>query len=213
MGKFAIKSDTLQRVEHSLEALIPWLQYFNKDVQIVPILVPAMTPERMEECGSALADAIRSVADSHGWQWGRDFAIVGTTDAVHYGNEEWGGSDYAYFGCDTLGNLKALGHEKEIIDSCLVGPVTPARIKLFSSYTLNPENYKVYKWTWCGRYSVPVTLITSWFLNDKSAIDGHLVAYTTSILHKHIPVDDLRMGRTAIATDCHWVGYAALGYR
>jgi MEMO1 family protein len=29
----------------------------------------------------------------------------------------------------------------------------------------------------------------------------------------HIPVDDIRMGRTAIATNCHWVGYAALGYR
>ncbi len=212
-GKYAIIKDTLHSVEHSVEALIPWLQYFNKDIQIVPVLVPAMTPERMEECGRALADAIRNVADSHKWEWGRDFAVVGTTDAVHYGNEGWGGSDYAYFGCDSLGNSKAIKHEKEIIDNCLAGPVTPEKIKLFSSYTLNPENYKEYKWTWCGRYSVPVTLFTSWFLNGKPDIDGYRVAYSTSIMNRRIPVDDLRMGRTAVATSCHWVGYAAIGYR
>jgi MEMO1 family protein len=212
-GKYAIKSDTLQGVEHSVEALIPWLQYFNKNIKIIPVLVPAMTPDRMKECGMALADAIRTVAGRHRWEWGRDFAVVGSTDAVHYGNEEWGGSDYAFFGCDSLGNRKAVEHEKEIIENCLSGPVSPDRIKLFSSYTLKPENYKEYQWTWCGRYSVPVTLYITWFLNDNKPLYGEVVGYSTSLLHKHIPVDDLRMGRTAIATACHWVGYAALGYR
>jgi len=37
--------------------------------------------------------------------------------------------------------------------------------------------------------------------------------YSTSIASEHIPVDDIRMGRTAIATDCHWVGYAAIANR
>ena len=36
--KFAIISDTLQKVEHSVEALIPFLQYFNRNITIVPIL-------------------------------------------------------------------------------------------------------------------------------------------------------------------------------
>ena len=85
--------------------------------------------------------------------------------------------------------------------------------RLFSSYTLKSENYKEYKWTWCGRYSVPAALYTAYYLNDSKPLNGELVGYSTSITSNHIPVDDIRMGRTAIATDCHWVGYAAIGYR
>jgi MEMO1 family protein len=39
------------------------------------------------------------------------------------------------------------------------------------------------------------------------------LGYETSISHKELPVNDLRMGKTAIATLKHWVGYAAVGYR
>ncbi|HVN59571.1 MAG TPA: AmmeMemoRadiSam system protein B [Bacteroidales bacterium] len=212
-GKYAMLSDTLQRVEHSLEALIPFLQYFNRNVEIVPVIVPAMSPERMKECGKALAEALRNVVADHNWTWGKDFAIVATTDAVHYGNEDWGGSDRARFGCDSEGNEKALMLEHEIIDNCLKGDITPEKIRLFSSYTLDKDDYHVYKWTWCGRYSVPVALYTSYFLATQGHLSGELVDYSTSITRFHVPVDDLRMGRTAIATPCHWVGYAALGYR
>jgi AmmeMemoRadiSam system protein B len=212
-GKFAIVNDTLQKVEHSVEAMVPFLQYFNRDISIIPVLVPAMSPDRMQQCGIALAEAIKEVAEKHKWQWGSDYAIIVTTDAVHYGNEDWGGVDRAYYGCDDAGNAKARAHEAEIIDSCLKGEVTPARIRLFSDYTLNRDNYREYKWTWCGRYSVPVALYTSYYLNDSKPLSGELIGYSTSITSKHIPVDDIRMGRTAIATDCHWVGYAALGYR
>lgn len=212
-GKYAIVNDTLQKVEHSVEAMVPFLQYFNRDISIIPVLVPAMSTDRMQECGKALADAIKAVAEKHNWTWGKDYAIVVTTDAVHYGNEDWGGVDRAYYGCDDSGNARARAHEAEIIDSCLKGEVTPERIRLFSNYTLNPENFREYKWTWCGRYSVPVALYTSYYLNDSKPLSGELVGYSTSITSGHIPVDDISMGRTAIATDCHWVGYAALGYR
>jgi AmmeMemoRadiSam system protein B len=211
-GKYAVINDSLQKVEHSVEAMIPYLQYFNKKITIVPILVPAMNPDRMEACGKALADAVRTVAMNHKWVWGTDYAIVVTTDAVHYGNEDWGGTDRAYFGCDEKGNMKARNHEEGIIDSCFTEKVTPEKIRLFNSLTLNKQNFREYKWTWCGRYSVPVALYTAYYLNDGKPLSGELVGYTTSITSPHIPVDDLRMGRTAIATDCHWVGYAAIGY-
>ncbi len=209
----AIRSDTLQRVEHSLEALIPFLQYFNRNVRIIPILVPTMSPDRMKECGRQLAEAIKAVAALHHWKWGKDFAIVVTTDAVHYGNEDWGGTDRALFGCDNSGNEKALALENEVISNCLKGGISPQKIRLFSTYTLNSDNYKEYKWTWCGRYSVPVAMYTAYYLNDSQSLNGKIVDYSTSITRRHIPVDDLRMGRTAIATPCHWVGYAAVGYK
>ncbi len=196
-----------------LKHLIPFLQYFNRNITIVPILVPAMSPDRMEACGKALAEAIRTVARQHSWEWGTDYAIVSTTDAVHYGTEDWGGINRACYGCDDQGNRKARDHEAVIIDSCLKGEVLPEKIRLFNSYTLNPDNFREYKWTWCGRYSVPLALYTSYYLKDHSKLTGELAGYSTSITSLHIPVDDIGMGRTAIATNCHWVGYAALGYR
>jgi MEMO1 family protein len=212
-NNYAIVNDSLQAVEHSVEAMIPFLQYFNRNISIVPILVPAMSPDRMEQCGKALADAIKSVAKKNGWEWGIDYAIVVTTDAVHYGNEDWGGANRAYFGCDSSGNIKARIRESEIIENCLVGPIDPFKIRSFSDYTINKDNFREYKWTWCGRYCVPVALYASYYLSNPESISGILTGYSTSITSEHIPVDDILMGRTAIATDCHWVGYAALGYR
>jgi AmmeMemoRadiSam system protein B len=212
-SKYAVLNDSLQAVEHSVEAMIPFLQYFNRNISIVSILVPAMNPDRMEQCGKALADAIRTVTRKNGWEWGADYAIVVTTDAVHYGNEDWGGANRAYFGCDSIGNIKARDHESKIIENCLVGPVDPAKIRSFSDYTINKDDFREYKWTWCGRYCVPVALYASYYLSNPQLISGILTGYSTSITSKHIPVDDLLMGRTAIATNCHWVGYAAIGYR
>jgi MEMO1 family protein len=210
--KYAIINDTLHKVEHSLEAMIPYLQYLNRKITIIPILVPSMSLDRMQECGKALAEAIKSVAQNHKWEWGTDYAIVSTTDAVHYGNEDWGGANMAFFGCDEKGNIKAREHEAGIIDSCLKGEIRLEKIRHFSDLTLNHDNFRVYKWTWCGRYSVPLALYTSFYLSDGKPLSGILSGYSTSITSSHIPVDDIRMGRTAIATACHWVGYAALGY-
>ncbi|MEE4115838.1 MAG: AmmeMemoRadiSam system protein B [Marinilabiliaceae bacterium] len=209
----AIVSDTMHRLEHSLESMIPFLQYYKREVEIIPVLVPAMSPRRMEEAGKALATALKEIADRRNWLWGEDFAIVVTTDAVHYGTEDWGGKNYASFGCDDEGNQKARDYEMELIANTLAGPVSPQKISLFNSYTLNPADYREYIWTWCGRYCVPVALYTAYYLNPEQGIDGELLEYSTSITRAHIEVDDIGMGRTAIATDCHWVGYAAVGYR
>lgn len=211
--KYAIINDSLHTIEHSVEAMVPYLQYFNRDISIIPVLVPAMSPERLKECGLALGEAIKSVAASRGWLFGKDYAIVITSDAVHYGNQDWGGIDRAYFGCDDNGNQLARNHEKQIIDSCFTGRITEEKLKLFSNYTLSHDNFRDYKWTWCGRYSIPVGLYASIYLDQPGQLSGFVTGYSTSITSGHIPVDDLGMGRTAIATNCHWVGYAAIGFR
>ena len=211
--EYAIRSDTMHTVEHSLESMIPFIQYFNRNISIIPILVPAMSPERMNECSKALAKAIKETMVSRQWEWGSDYSIVVTTDAVHYGNEGWGGRDYALYGCDNEGNKKAREHELEIINNCLAGEVGSDNFRLFSDYTLSENDHRKYKWTWCGRYCVPVALYTAYYLNDSNPIKGELIGYSTSITSEHIPVKDIGMGTTAIATDCHWVGYAAIGYR
>ncbi len=208
-------NDSAQASEHSTEAIIPFLQYFNKDVQIVSILVPYMPFERMNEISTILAGAITEVMKKNELVWGEDYAVIISTDAVHYGDRDWGGKNFAYYGSDSAGYNKAVGHEMEIINNCLTGNILREKVKKFVNYTVKEDNYLDYKWTWCGRYSVPFGLLTVLNMENYTGdeLKGVLVKYATSIDHQRIKVDDIGMGITAPANLNHWVGYAAIGYR
>ncbi|MFH1160834.1 MAG: AmmeMemoRadiSam system protein B [bacterium] len=215
MGEFVVH-DSLQMEEHSLEALIPFLQYYNKEVEIIPILVPYMSFERLEGLAGSLSWGLSKVLEENSMQWMKDIAIVISTDAVHYGCEEWGGQDYAPYGCNDSGYMKAIAHESEIIGNCLDGGIAKLKIRRFSEYTIQDTNFRSYKWTWCGRYSVPFGLLTAFYLQQHLQTlpaYGVELGYSTSIDHPVIPVTDLKMGVTAPATIRHWVGYVAIGFK
>lgn len=206
----------MHSIEHSLEALIPFLQANNKDVEIIPILIPYMSYDRMEAIADEFATKLSEIMINENLSWGKDLSILITTDAVHYGDEDWGGSNYAPFGTDSVGLANARNHEMEIITNCLLGDINPEKIKKFLNYTVKEENYKEYEWTWCGRYSVPFGLLTAYYLSQNlelSALNGEFIGYSTSIDHEKLKVDDLNMGTTAPANNHHFVGYAAIGYK
>ncbi len=203
-------------IEHSLEALLPFLQYYNRNIRIIPILVPYMSYERMQEISTPLAKAIADVMQKHHLIWGNDYSLVISTDAVHYGDEGWGVNNFAFFGTDSAGLKAAIHHEHEIISNTLTGVLTPERIRRFTLYTVRKDDYKKYKWTWCGRYSVPFGLLSAWHLQQLTGtppLSGELAGYRNSTDHPPIPVQDLNMGVTAPANIHHWVGYAAVGYK
>lgn len=208
--------DSMHIVEHSVEAMLPFLQHFNPDLRIIPVLVPYMPYRRIVEIAHKLAVSIAGIMDAQGLAWGRDIALLITTDAVHYGDTDWGGRNYAPFGADSSGYRKAIAHEHGIIDSTLLGPILPNRIERFVRYTVDSTDYREYRWTWCGRYSIPMGLSTAFFLADllhSEPPSGTLVGYSTSIDHRPVPVDDLKMGVTAPANIRHWVGYVSVVYR
>ncbi len=208
--------DSMHTVEHSLEAIVPLLQYYNRSVRIIPVLVPFSEQQKMEGMASSLAIAIATLIRDQGLKMGRDLAIVISNDAVHYGDEDWGGKNYAPYGCDSVGNAQALAHEQEIINTCLTGELTLEKIRKFTNYTVQDTNFRTYRWTWCGRYSVPLGLLTAYYLQQNlrsGPLTGTLLGYGTSVSQPPIPVTDLGMGQTAVATPHHWVGYAAVGYR
>ncbi len=208
--------DSLQQAEHSVEAIIPFLQYYNRNVQFVPILIPAMSFSMMEKYAFELATAIDKVMKKNHLSWGDDIALVISNDAVHYGDEEWGGTNYAKYGCDTAGYKKALDHENEIISTSLLPRPDKTRIHKFFNYTVQPGNWHDYQWPWCGRYSVTFGLLTGLYLGqirNEAPLEGTKIGYSTSIEQKPLPVEDLNMGKTAIATLHHWVGFAAIGYK
>jgi AmmeMemoRadiSam system protein B len=210
-------NDSMQALEHSVEAEVPFLQYYNRDVQIISILAPYMSFDRMNELAKPLAEAIGSIMKEKKLEWGKDVALLISTDAVHYGDEQWSGKNFAFYGADTAGYNKAVEHEHEIMNNCLKDELKTEKIKLFTEYTVQKENFKEYKWTWCGRYSVPVGLLTGLYLQQylkAKPLLGTLLGYSNSLDHAHIKVDDLQgMGVTAIATIRHWVGYAAVGFK
>ena len=208
--------DSMQMAEHSVESMIPFLQKQDREVEIVSILVPYMSQNRMDTISKYLSEALYSISDRDKLSWGKDYALLITTDAVHYGCEEWGGKNYAPFGCDSAGYDKALDLEQEIIANCFTGTLNDEKVNRFIQYTVKEDDYREYKWTWCGRYSVPLGLKVANSLqqiNVSEPLEGIPLGYETSISHSELPVQDLRMGKTAIASINHWVGYAAVGYR
>ncbi|NTV66651.1 MAG: AmmeMemoRadiSam system protein B [Chlorobaculum sp.] len=212
----AVVHDAAQTTEYSVEAMIPFLQYQNRDVEIIIILVPPMNYERMQAISQHLAKALFAAIKRNNLRWGEDIAILISSDAVHYGDEAWDGHNFAYFGTDSRGNALAESHDREIISSCFEAELTTEKIARFYSYTTKPDNFNESRWSWCGRYAIPVGLLTALYLQrlEKSVpLTGVPIAYATSISQPHLKVDDLGMGQTAIATPRHWVGYPAIGFR
>jgi AmmeMemoRadiSam system protein B len=210
-----IVHDEMQSIEHSLEAPIPFLQYYNRDVELVPILVPYMSFEKMKEISGVLSKTLVEIMDANKLNWGDDIAIVISTDAVHYGDEGWGDKDFSYFGTDSVGLQKARNHEMEIINNCLIDEITIEKVQSFVNYTVQESDYKEYKWTWCGRYSVPLGLLTSYELDklrNGKGLSGLFIGYSNSMDHPELILDDIDMGTTAPANNRHWVGYNAVGY-
>jgi AmmeMemoRadiSam system protein B len=208
-----IVHDSLEQAEHSVEAIIPFLQYYNRKIRIISILVPYMSFERMDQLSEQLAAGIGKVFKERRLKWGKDVAFVMSTDAVHYGDEDWGGSNYAFYGCDDKGYNSAKEHEMKIINESLCGTMDQKKAKKFTQFTLRDEDYKAYKWTWCGRYSVPFGLLTIMkiqALASNKPLQGIFAGYGTSLDEPRLKVSDIGMGKTANATLHHWVGYAGI---
>jgi MEMO1 family protein len=209
-----IVHDSMQALEHSLEAIIPFLHKKNRNVEIVPILVPYINYQSIDKISSDLSKAVSQILKENNWQYGKDLAIVISNDAVHYGDDEWS-ANLAPFGTDEEGTNKARQQDLEIINTCLTQELSNDKIKKFTQYTVEKEDYKEYKWVWCGRYSVPFGLAFANKLNlivNNEALTGTFIDYQSSIDHELITVENLGMGTTAIATQRHWVAYASIKY-
>ncbi|MFT7628213.1 MAG: AmmeMemoRadiSam system protein B [Ulvibacter sp.] len=211
-----IVHDSMMQLEHSLEAITPFLQKNNKEVEIIPLLVPYITFENMELFSEDLSEALSDLMKDKGLRYGIDIAIVISNDAVHYGSEGWGGKNLAPFGTNSTGNEKARKKDLMIIEACLENELTSSKIKLFNTYTVQQDDFKEYAWVWCGRYSLPFGLLVANKLNlnvNKTNLSGTLIDWRSSLHNRHIAVKDIGMGTTAPATSKHWVAFAGISYQ
>lgn len=206
----------MMQLEHSLEAIVPFLQHSNPEVEILPILIPYNSFESLDLYSDLVASGLAELMKSKNLTYGKDLAVVISSDAIHYGDEDWGSSNLAPFGTDSTGTLKAFNKDEFLIESFLTNNLSSKKIEEFNKETVKQEDYMQYNWTWCGRYSIPFGLLMANKLNlliHKIPLNGVKVDYRSSLHNKHIEVEDLGMGTTAPSSNRHWVGYAGIKYK
>ena len=75
-----LREDSLAHAEeHSLEVVVPFLQYRNPGVCIIPLLIGTLDLEQAREVGLSLVEYLRSQSR---------FLIVASTDMTHYESDE-----------------------------------------------------------------------------------------------------------------------------
>ncbi|UCG52838.1 MAG: AmmeMemoRadiSam system protein B [Candidatus Latescibacterota bacterium] len=211
-----VVNNDMQMVEHSVEAIVPWLQAYNRNVEIISILVPYMTWETMDRLAADLSTALEKILRAKKWRLGEDVCLIASADAVHYGDSGWGGSSYAEFGTDVVGYQRAVERDLSLARNHLSGPVDRDHLKEFLYTCVDRNDVMTYRVTWCGRFSVSFGLNVASRLTEAMEdrqLEGRILDYGTSVSEASLDTKDLDgLGSTAPNNFRHFVGYAAIGY-
>lgn len=208
-------SDGLHGDEHSLEAFIPFLQHYRRDIEILPVLVTRMPGDLMGRASRLFAAALHEACASRGWRLGEDVVLLVSADCVHYGDEGWGDSGYAPFGVGEEGYRLGVEQDLGIAAECLTGPITDESVARFRGRVERDDLEWPYEVTWCGVYSIPFgigALAAMTELEGRPRPTGHLLRYGTSLDPGRLPGEIEGLGVTNISTLRHWVGHASIGY-
>ncbi len=201
-GYFRV-DDTAHVYEHSIEALVPFVQYFNPDFRLTPIMVTAMPFEKMDEIAEALSRIIAGYMREQRLAPGKDIVFLMSCDANHYGRD----FNNAPFGEDAEAHRKATEQDVRIVRSYLTGPMTEDMIR-----KLTRDMKRV---LWCGRYSVPFGMLTAIKTIREVAgkkLNGTLLRYSDTYTEGVLPLKGTGMGTTAPFSLKHWVGFFSAGY-
>ena len=208
-------SDELHGEEHSLEAFVPFLQYYRRDIEILPVLVTRMPGDLMGQASQLFAAALHGACEARGWRLGEDVVIVVSADCVHYGDEGWGGRNYAPFGVGEEGYRLAVEQDLNIAVGCLTGSIRDRNVMDFRERVERDDLEWPYEVTWCGVYSIPFGLGTLTAMTDlegRPRPAGYLLRYGTSVDPGILPCAIEGLGVTNIGTLRHWVGHVSIGY-
>jgi AmmeMemoRadiSam system protein B len=205
-----VQSSLAHDMEHSLEPLVCWLRHIRPDVEIVPIIVPAARFERLRSLADHLGTALDAELKAREWRLGRDVAIAISADAIHYGPD---------FKQHTFGEggLAAYEHatakDRGLLSGALRGALETAKIRALYGTFVDPDHPDTYRWTWCGRFSIPLGLLTLQRLaRDAGGATGWPVAYATSISGPELGLRDIGMAPGSPSNLYHFVGYPGAAF-
>jgi len=201
-----VVADAMHDSEHSLEAIAFCLKHQNPDVQIVPILVSPMSPERMRTLSAALARPLAAAAEGGG------VAVVISSDAVHYGPD----FDYTPFGeGGVTAYTRAVTWDETFLKETVCAAPTPDAGAIWSALNRegDPPPGRV---TWCGRFSIPFGILLLQALSREAgwkAPEAFPLAYSTSVGWPTLPLSPGGPTATAPSTLYHFVGYPAVAFQ
>ena len=196
--------------EHSLEPLVCWLRHVNPGVTIVPVIVPAMSYERLDEVAGHLADAMAAEMRARHWRLGTDVAIAISADGIHYGPDF---KQVAFGEGGVAAYVQATAKDHALLTGPMRGPLTPEGIRTLYSTFVDPDHPDTYRWTWCGRFSVPLGLLVLEHLaRSGGGATGWPVAYATSVGWPELGLREIGMSPTAPSNLWHFVGYPGAAF-
>lgn len=191
---FFITNNHAHSLEHSIEALIPFVQHYNRDIVITPIMVTKMSFERMDSITTELSEIIFSYLQEKKLKLGQDVFILVSNDANHYGedfNNYPYGLDESAHKIATAEDKRIAGNFNELISDSLISHI---------SKELWPETkYKQVYPLWCGRYPIVAGLMTMKKLSDKFSkqLIGKLFCYSDTFTERVLPFSKSVKGITA----------------
>ncbi len=208
---FFIVSNKAHELEHSIEAQLPFLQYFNPDVAITPIMITAMPFAKMEEISSALASAIANYMKERDYIPGRDIFFLISSDGNHYGKD----FNNSPFGEGEKAWTEALQLDRRLIQTYLTGILDSRKIEGLTK-ELWGKTYLEYRNTyWCGKYSIPFGLLTVEKVIERTLnqnVSGTLFRFSDTYSEGVLPLRKTGMGTTAPFSLRHWVSFFSVGY-
>jgi MEMO1 family protein len=204
-------SDQAQALEHSIEAQVPFLQYFNPDIKITPIMVTAMPWERMGELAEHLAAVLAAYIKENKLQPGKDIFFLISADANHYGRD----FNNIPFGEDEKAHSQGTDQDRRFAQAAFSGPLDEAKIRALTQ-ELWGATYKDYRNTyWCGKYDIPFGLLAIGKTIQKTVgcgLKGNVFRYSDTYSDGVIPLKRAGLGTTAPFSLKHWVGFFSAGF-
>ena len=208
----AVKDDAAHDDEHSLEGIAYFMKHARADLEIVPVIIPAASFERLSEMASRLADALAAALKARGLELGRDVAIVISADGTHYG-DDFKFVPYGAGGREAFD--KSVDDDRKLMRETLGGLVSAEKSRAFYATVVDPANPDQYRRTWCGRFSVTLgTLLVGEIAKRMGLVAPKTVpvALGVSVDAPELAVRDVGLGPTAPANLYHFVMHPALAF-
>lgn len=207
-----IVSNEAHRLEHSIEAMLPFLQYYNRDVKITPVMVTGMNFENMQYLAAELATHIAAYIKENHLEIGKDIFFLISADANHYGKA----FDNTAFGEDESAHQLATGSDRKIAAMFLSGEISEKKPAGLTEQ-LWGKTYKHYgDRVWCGKFSIPFGMLTVLSIVEKTApgktLTGKILLYSDTYSEGVLPLKKPGYGITAPFSLKHWVGFFSAGY-
>ncbi len=201
--KYFIVSNKAHSLEHSIEALIPFIQKNNPKVKITPIMITKMPFDKMQEISNELSDIICNYIEKKNYTIGKDIMFLISSDANHYGED----FENTIYGDDLNAHKIATAKDKELVNTYLNNEITDEVLFNLTQqiWPLEENNPPL----WCGRYPIIMGLLTinrivEKLLNKK--IESRFISYGDTFSNGVIPIKNTSLGITAVFSVKHWVG-------